>query len=378
MTSLPIPRLLRLLLILSGLNSTILRAAEPPLRVIEAKPVAELNQLFTREEGWIGADGNYSVPLSNERTLWLFSDTWLGKVAAGRRVKPVMINNSVGVQTHVPDGPKVEFHWAKTTERKPAALIRPADEQGWFWPFAGIAVDDRVHLFLHQMEKTKEEGAFGFRTVAIWHGELANPLDPPAKWQVTQRKLPHAGVSDERRILWGSSLLRHGDDIYIYGTEERPQEFKFGRRMILARVPEASLGEFEKWQFWTADGWHSDVRRVKPLVHAIASEYSVTYLPAFKQFVTVTNDAFLSPKIIARFAEQPWGEWSEPLELYSCPEAMGSKSVFCYSGKAHPQLAGDDELVLTYAANSFQFVEVINDAKLYWPRFVRIKLAKKP
>src|SRR6185436_18096708 len=55
----------------------------------------ELDSLFQRTSGWVGADGNYSIPLSTNTTLWLFSDTWVGAAANGRRSNVVMINNSI-------------------------------------------------------------------------------------------------------------------------------------------------------------------------------------------------------------------------------------------------------------------------------------------
>jgi hypothetical protein len=69
-----------------------------PLVVKSAVPVPELDALFDRADGWIGAEGAYSVALSPKRTLWLFSDTWVGKVREGRRTDATIVNNTVGVQ----------------------------------------------------------------------------------------------------------------------------------------------------------------------------------------------------------------------------------------------------------------------------------------
>src|SRR5436190_10203176 len=41
----------------------------------QASAAPEWDRLFQNTNGWIGADGNYSVPLGNDRVLWLFSDT---------------------------------------------------------------------------------------------------------------------------------------------------------------------------------------------------------------------------------------------------------------------------------------------------------------
>ena len=61
----------------------LLLGAGPPV-VKSAVPAPELDALFQRTDGWIGGDGAYSVAVSPKRTLWLFSDTWVGKVRDGR------------------------------------------------------------------------------------------------------------------------------------------------------------------------------------------------------------------------------------------------------------------------------------------------------
>jgi hypothetical protein len=56
--------------------------------------------------------------------------------------------------------------------------------------------------------------------------------------------------------------------------------------------------------------------------------------------------------------------------VYRPPEYHRA-NVMIYAGKAHPQLTGGD-LVLTYATNTFQFVEHLTDSLIYYPRFVRL------
>jgi len=82
----------------------------------------------------------------------------------------------------------------------------------------------------------------------------------------------------------------------------------------------------------------------------------------------------LSDKIVARTAAKPWGPWSEAKVVYRCPETGWDDQIFCYSAKAHPMLSTTpDELIVTYAANSFEFTKLFDNARLYWPRFVRVK-----
>jgi hypothetical protein len=100
----------------------------------------------------------------------------------------------------------------------------------------------------------------------------------------------------------------------------------------------------------------------------------VSYLPDLKRYALVYTENGLGERVVARFATSPDGPWGGPVLLYTCPEMKKDKKVFTYAGKAHPHLAGANELVISYATNSFDLGPVINNAELYWPTFVRVRL----
>lgn len=104
-----------------------------------------------------------------------------------------------------------------------------------------------------------------------------------------------------------------------------------------------------------------------------AGEFSVHYVDGLHQFVAVYSESWPSSDILARTATTPVGPWSEPVKLYTVPEMYEQPSnVFCYSGKAQPQMSGENYFVLSYVCNSFVMNDVIEDATLYMPKFVRI------
>ena len=97
------------------------------------------------------------------------------------------------------------------------------------------------------------------------------------------------------------------------------------------------------------------------------------YLPGQERYLAVYSYCGLSDEILARMAWQPEGPWGEPTVLYRCPEVSWNKDYFCYAGKAHPELAGTgNEVVITYAVNSWDLGDHRRDLRLYWPRFVRV------
>jgi hypothetical protein len=345
-----------------------------PPAVVRAEPLPGWDAKFRRTDGWVGADGAYSVPVSDNRTLWLFSDTWVGSVRDGKRAGVVLVNNTVGVQDGHGDAAKVSFTVKRDAAGKPQAVFVPPDGRGWFWPHAGVHLDGTLYLFLMQVEKTGAPGAFGFKLVAQWLGAVENPGDDPTAWKVSYSKLPFAEFAAGRTVSFGAAVLRAGTHVYVYGFEEGPSRPRRVKRMVLARVPADKLADFDAWRFYAGGGWMGDTKELTGLASGLAAEYSVSYVPGLKKYAAVYTELGLSDRIVARFADAPEGPWSDPVLLYRCPEMKRDRRVFTYAAKAHPHLSGDGELVVSYCANSFDLAPVINDATLYWPTFVRVTL----
>lgn len=351
--------------------------AAEPLQVMSVEPASDWDAHFQRSGDWIGADGNYAIRVAPDRVLWFFSDTLLGRVEAGRRVDSRMINNSIGVQTETPTGPHLEFYHGIDEARKPVALFRPDTPTHWYWLLGGTIIEGRVHLFLWEFQKSTDPGVFGFQNVGVTHAIIENPLELPTQWKVSRQPLPFAEITEERRTLFGSTVMKHGGFVYVYGTRETPHVKLSPRQMLLARAPEQAIHDHSTWEFRTESGWSTDVHRAAPLMSGISAEYSVHLQTSENRFLVISHGDLLSPQIVARTAEYPWGPWTAPVDLWKCPEPASRKGYFAYAGKAHPEISADGELLITYAVNSFQFADLFQDATLYWPRFVRVKLVPK-
>jgi len=345
-----------------------------PPAVASAEPDAALNALFRPRTGWVGGDGGFSAVLPSGRALWLFSDTFVGEVRDGKRCEVAMVNNTVGAQDGRRERAKVAFFVARDKDKPTALFVPPEGAKTWFWIFAGHASGDQLHVFLPRFEKADGPAAFGFKALDVWLGTVSNPTDEPTKWKTTYAKVPFAEFGEKRKVTFGSAVLTVGEFAYVYGYEETPSKVFPSRKLLTARVPKDKLARFDAWRFWSKGGWVSDPKDATPQAGAVGAEFSVTYVPGLKQYALVTTENGLSERVVARFAEKPEGPWGEPVLLYTCPEMKRDKKLFTYAGKAHPHLAGDNELVLSYATNSFDFARTINDASVYWPSFVRVKL----
>jgi hypothetical protein len=339
------------------------------------KAAPEWDAIFQRESGWIGADGNYSIPLGGETTLWLFSDTFVGEVKGGKRVKARMINNSIAVH-HGTNAP--EFSYRRAEDGTPASFIKPehGSKRDYFWLCHGTRTSRGLYFFLQRVVTVRSDTPFGFKLVDGWLAHVANPDAPPLQWRITQTKVPFTKISSKGALIFGGAVLCEGDYAYVFGGDSRPEAKKAGRPngLVLARVPVEQLAEFSQWRFWGGGVWQEDSRKVVPVFPNVGSEFSVSWLSGRKSYAAVYSEG-IGGRIVVRLAPALAGPWGEPVEVYRCPEMDWPSKAFCYAGKAHPELtSAPDELLITYAANAWDFWDLFKDARLYWPRFVRVKL----
>jgi hypothetical protein len=338
------------------------------------EPLLAYDALFTKTKGWTGADAVYSVALSDDLTLWLYGDTWIGDVVDGKHKDAKLVNNTIALQLGKdPATASVNFFWGSSEEGKPAAFFTPTDGTGWFWIFDGIMADEKLYLFLMQIIKTDQKGVFSFKQVGTWLGEVENPLDDPSTWRIKQYKIPYGRYSRDGNLFFGSACLREGNFIYIYGANEDWSKGMGSRSMIIARVPYTKITDFNQWRFYCNGQWYSNMEGISDLFRGTATEYSVSYQPAIKKYVTVYTENGMSEDILMRLSTTPVGPWGPAQKVFECPEVNWHKTYFCYAAKAHPEISQKNELIVTYVCNSFDFWKMAADASIYRPRFIRIK-----
>ena len=341
---------------------------------VTVETLPQYDALFSNEDGWTGGDGAYSVALNQDTIAWFFGDTWIGQIKNVRHVNATLVNNTVAIQHgRRPAEAKMDFYCGRADDGSPTALIRPVDGRGWLWVFDGVMTAKGLYLFLIQVERTASDEVFDFKIIGVWLGHVENPGELPSAWRVRQSPIPWTTFSESENILWGSAVLQIDNILYIYGTAEDPGSADGMKHMILARVPLSLLSDYSRWRFYANGRWVSDFRQAGHLSANMPNEYSVSYLPVLKQYAVIYSQDGLSKNILARLSPEPQGPWSDPLQLYQCPEAEWDNSVFCYAAKAHEELSqAPDQLILTYVANSVDFNKVANDSRLYRPRFIKV------
>jgi hypothetical protein len=145
------------------------------------------------------------------------------------------------------------------------------------------------------------------------------------------------------------------------------------RDLVLTRVPENGIRDFNSWRFYSGGGWVADAKSAEPLANGMANECSVSYVGALGRYALVYTENGFSRNFFVRLAPRPWGPWGDPILIYRCPEMGRDPDIFCYAAKAHPGLSpAAGELIMTYIASAVDFQKLMQDATLYRPRFLRV------
>lgn len=348
----------------------------------------EWTSLFTRQSGWTGGDGTYSIPLDGDerysmdasrQTLFHFSDTFIGEVndAGVRQGGTYLINNS---QAHLTGSQPIEenisFNWGATSTETWIVPETPWSEDGnWFWQMDGISLSDSIHIFELRMRSDSQVG-FAIEGVVLASGIIDSAYQISNLHQ-KDMAVEYTNPGNNSQIAFGQAVMpqtvRSGCPdpdgfIYIYG----PRSYSGGKALVAARVGEDSLSYDQAWQFWDGESWSPDIEDCADITTGISQEHSVSQAANGEYILTYMLGGLSGPVCISR-SPTPVGPFSHPEVVWTPQETNISSNVFTYNAKAHPHLSAPGELLMSYEVNTFSFSEHFSNADVYHPRFVRLR-----
>lgn len=315
----------------------------------------QYNSFFTRySNGWTGGDATYSLKLPDGRILWMFGDSFFGKVNEDRsRPNTPLARNAVMVQTGETFDGFASIHTG-TQDMPKDFIAQAAPPDHWYWPYDATIKNGKVQYLLAHMQKTGN-GGFDFKSVAT---DLAVLSLPDLQLEsLTANKYP----KDD--ITFGSTVYEDADGYtYIYGISNAPLE----KRVHVARAPDGDLTK--AWEYWNGTAWTAT-----PANHVIFKSASDQF-SIFKdgnKYYLVTQEIIFGNKIFIYESASPAGPFINQRILYCTPETGGT--VITYNAFVHPELSREGELVISYNINDTDFPAVFRNADHYRPKFIRIK-----
>lgn len=354
------------------------------------------SNLFKRYDGWTGADGIYAIPLSGyesqgradeTKTLFAFSDTFIGQVdqKTMKRQNLSMINNSLALlEGGEPDESKIKFIYGNNDDGSRSSVFVPKtpETQGkrcWYWLQDGVSLNGNIYIFpmvIEENPKGSEGFKFKLSGLAMIKIPIINGSIDLAKH--TQIDAPFYSVNEQRTLFFGAGIMPNIAEsgavepdgyVYIYGRYECGEV-----KLAVARVKAEDFEDFGKWRFWNGKDWSDNIEDTAELGRG-GPELSVTPIkdePLKGKYLMVSMH--IERDLYIRIGESPVGPFGQRINIYHTTEPDAGNGIYTYNAKAHPSLSKHGEWLISYNVNSTSWRSLINDADIYRPRFLKMKI----
>ncbi|MBK7869627.1 MAG: DUF4185 domain-containing protein [Saprospiraceae bacterium] len=323
------------------------------------------NTIFKKDGYWRGADGAATVELGSGKILWLFSDTFIDQDGTGKRSNSkTLIRNSIAIQDSHSLKSKLTYYY-KGTKQKPEDFFK-VPGKNWFWTGHGILIKNKLVIFL--IEEASTDSGIGFEAIGWYVAIIENPTDSPDKWIINYYK----GSKTFGVIIGSSAVLQDKNYVYAFGVKEPSTHetylLRFNKRKLIK-------GDLSNLEWWVKNAWTDNVYE-EPKSSSLfmgQTEFSVHYDQNLKKYIQIQTYGFGNASIGYKLADKLYGPWSEPVLFYT--PALKEDKEFVYTANAHPEYKSD-ELIITYNINNGDFIRLINNEEIYFPKIIRMQLKK--
>ncbi len=326
-------------------------------------------------DGWLGGDGDLSVALSPTKTLWIFSDTYVGGRDDQTRQHAGMVSSTIGVSTcDSGNNWSIKYYWRNQYTDHPEPIFGSHTDRYLYWPNEAFMVEDTLFVILHKIG-TKEGGdpedMFNFLPMGMALAKVLNVRNAtPDHWNI--QLIPWSSVFDPNTC--NAAITRDSTYLYAFMGREAQKAYLTRLRLDKLEEPAGNIEYFSRAGVWKR-GLRPDDSKI--LIRDLIGG-SVRYHADVKLWIMVYGPNLFSNKILLRTAPEITGPWSEARTVYECPEPVpldkvDPKDCACYCAREHPQFydPATQTLVVTYDCNGRKASEAMN---LYIPRVLRVSL----
>ena len=342
---------------------------------------------YADSNGISGADGIFSIPLTDGSSLFLLGDCFLGKVENGARdIDTKMLRNALVLIDKNKTGVKALY---KGTYNHPITFMEPVNEPGdltyrWYWPGHGFIKSDTIYLFALSLYnvpsvpvKTKNTGEelkevdtlladmFGFR---LSHIDLLSFTLPDFRHIETHKVDINYPVS---QIDFGNCVMVDKGYVYIYGTKNS----QYMSKIHVARVPFSTRIFYNNWEYSTGTGWDKNIEKSKPIDIDISVSEQFSIFRYKNKYILLTQER-TGADIFTYVSDFPDKDFNNKKFIYHTTESASdtTKRIFTYNALAHQQYIQDDRLLVSYCVNSMRARDFFENVEAYRARFLRVPM----
>ncbi len=349
----------------AGLLCLVACTSTPDQPLPHLTPAAE--RIFHTDPRWLGGDGAISVDLGDDRTLWLFGDSFVDPFAPYARRDAAFPRNTIAVQQGGdPLTAQMTFVW-RSDGGAPSAFF-PGTKTEWYWPGSGLVLESgTLAIFLHRLRATADAPPFGFESIGYALALIENPEDPPGAWR--GRIVPGPALPFD--ALPGAALVAEDGVVTVLATSRK--DGVSAGMLVRYAAADLAVGDLHNGTWWSGQAFVpvASLGDAGPgiIIPDAGAESSLQRIAC--GYLHVASQGFGASVIAARTAPTLTGPWSEPQPLLHPPEADAPRP-FIYAGRAHTGLSAPaGALVVTYVANSLRPDDLLaepGETALYWPR----------
>jgi hypothetical protein len=317
---------------------------------------------FKQTSGIVAMDGGYSIPLTDGRSLFTYSDSYVDNYNFGTNTIPCFFQVRNAIQTYNISDPSVQT--TLLGSGSPASFFQiGSDNSYWFWPQHGYQHNDTIYVFLQRLHSIATDPYF-------------EQLDSSYVAKLHFPDLTVSGYSllpNQNGISFGTSVFKEGGYCYVYGIKSSG----FGNNLYVARFPESNI--YSTWEYYNGINWTTNVNNA----NAIHNEFTYSFycIKVNSKYLLITTEFSVGcnqgKTIYTQTASNPYGPFTNRKEVWKVDDVLNGNYPFFYFGLAHPEFNnGNNELLVTYCINGYGSCEPActgqMDPNIYRPKAIRI------
>lgn len=311
---------------------------------------------------WNAADATISVELPENKTLWLFGDTFAGPRISDFSLNPSevkMIRNSA-----ILEGEDRRFLFSGT-QNNPTSWI-PDRDTSFFWPEHAVLEEDTLRVFaIEVFSMDNGNPGFNFETGSTHIASFSYPD------MVHISTLPVTSLSDSA-MRFGTQIFKEDGYTYIFGKKDTTQNDWTWALPYLARANGSVTGT---WEFFAGNNqWSENSGDAVPVGDRPVGE-SFSVIKHNGVYYMMLHEIWMVPELFILKAEAVSGPWNRATSggIESKFAVLESQpDNFTYNLFAHPQFEEDGKILFSVNVNTSDFSSIYDDTRNYRARFYRI------
>lgn len=304
-----------------------------------------------------GSDGAVSIVISEDKSLWIWGDAFMGEVIDNQRGTPETTPLIMGNIFVEQEGENVKTICGGTPQN-PQAVLQSDSVDGKltvYWPHHGFVKNNILHTYMIQV-------VFDPKVLFYVNDLTYFRLNLSDYTLIDKQNVASYPVS---KIWYGWGFFELDGYYYTYGGNNS-RELHVARGQLIN-------DKLQNWEYFDGIDWNPDPSKTQKLEGIdirISTQFSI--FPHKDKYILITQKP-TARDIYSYIADSPTGPWYNKKLLYTTPEPAMDDNIYAYNAMAHPQYDKNNRLLVSYCVNARKGEPAIwEDASIYRPRFLRV------